>query len=160
MKKFGALLGFIALAQVIGGAPGFVTTKSIKDGWYDRLDKPKWTPPNSIFGPIWGVLFVLMAVAAWRVWLKREENREETKTALTWWGVQLGLNAGWSLLFFGARKPKLACLELLALWGSIVLTMRLLWRRDQMAGALFVPYLAWTSFAMAVSASIAWRNKE
>ncbi len=160
MKKFGSLLGFIALAQVIGGASGFVTTKSIKDGWYDRLDKPKWTPPNKIFGSVWTVLFVLMGIAAWRVWCKREENQEETKTALTWWGVQLGLNAIWSLLFFGLRKPKWACLELCALLGSIVCTMRSLWKRDTAAGALFLPYLTWTSFALVVSAFIAKRNPD
>ncbi|RYX86730.1 tryptophan-rich sensory protein [bacterium] len=160
MKKFGSLLGFIAIAQVIGGSSGIVTAKSIRDGWYDGLDKPKWTPPNAVFGPVWTILFAFMGIAAWRVWRRREQNPEETKTALTWWSVQLLLNAAWSILFFGFRKPKWAWLEIFALWGSIVFTMRSLWKRDQVAGTLFLPYLAWTSFAAALTTSIAWRNDD
>lgn len=160
MKKFVSLLGFIALAQGVGGSTGIVASKAIRDGWYGRLNKPKWTPPGSAFGPVWTVLFVLMGIAAWRVWRKRAEAPEETKTALTWWGVQLVLNAAWSLIFFGLRKPKWACIELLALLGSIAAAMRSLWKRDALAGALFVPYLAWTSFALAITVSIARRNTD
>ena len=106
MKKFGPLLVFIALAQIIGGSSGIITARSIRDGWYGRLDKPKWTPPNAVFGPVWTLLFALMGIAAWRVWRNRDENRQATQTALTWWGTQLSLNAAWSLLFFGLRKPR------------------------------------------------------
>lgn len=160
MKKFGSLLGFIALAQIVGGSSGIVTAKSIRDGWYGRLDKPKWTPPGFVFAPVWTILFALMGISAWRVWRKRDEDPEATQTALTWWGAQLGLNALWSLLFFGLRKPKWAWLEIFALWGSIALTLREFWKRDQLAGALLVPYLAWTTFAAALSTSIAHRNDD
>ena len=158
MKRFASLAGFILLAQVVGGSGAFVTAKSIRDGWYDELDKPKWTPPNRVFAPVWTTLFVLMGVAAWRAWEKREDNPRETKIALSWWSVQLVLNAGWSVLFFGFRKPKWALIEILALWTSIAFTTRSLWKRDKAAGALFVPYLAWTTFAAVLNASIARRN--
>lgn len=158
MKKLVSLLGFVALAQSAGiiGLPP--TSKAIASGWYARLDTPKWRPPGAVFGPVWTILFVLMGVAAWRVWRKRDEAPDESKTALAWWGAQLALNAGWTWIFFGARKPRLALGEIVALWLAIAGTTRAFFRRDQAAGALMLPYLAWVSFAAARNASIAARN--
>ena len=158
--KFARLFGFILLAQLVGGSSAVVTARAIRDGWYDALDKPKWTPLNRVFAPVWTTLFALMAVAAWRVWERRDDHPRETRTALTWWGVQLALNALWSLLFFGARKPKWALLEIAALWTSILVTTRAFSKRDFLAGALLWPYLAWTTFAALLNIGIARRNTD
>ena len=95
-----------------------------------------------------------MGIAAWRVWRGRDEDHQGVKIALTWWSVQLSLNAGWSLLFFGLRKPRWAWLEIFVLWGSIALTLREFWKRDPLAGALLVPYLTGTTFAALLTTSI------
>ena len=160
MKKWSSLFGFVALAQIVGGSSAVATVKARKEGWYDGLKKPSWTPSDGAFGPVWMVLFTLMGIAAWRVWQRREENPAESKRALQLWGVQLVLNAAWGWIFFGMRKPKWALGEIFVLWNAIILTMRALGKRDRVAGALFVPYLLWTSFAALITLEIARRNAE
>jgi tryptophan-rich sensory protein len=101
-----------------------------------------------VFAPVWTTLFVLMAVAAWRVWPARR--------ATLLWGAQLVLNLLWSVLFFGLRLVGAALAEILVLWAAILATTVVFWRRDGLAGALMLPYLAWVSFAIALNAAI-WR---
>jgi tryptophan-rich sensory protein len=125
-------------------------------GWYAALAKPSWTPPGWLFGPVWTLLYFSMAVAAFLVW-RRPASRARTR-ALVLFGVQLGLNALWTPLFFGAHLPGLALAEIVLLDVAVVATLFAFWRLRRAAGALLVPYLAWSLFATALNAAIFWLN--
>lgn len=145
------LAGFIVLCLAVGGLGGFVTTPAI-DGWYRTIAKPDWTPPDWVFAPVWTVLYVMMAVAAWLVW----KTQDRIAPAMVLFFSQLALNFAWSLLFFGARSPGTALIEISFLWLSVLATMLAFFGRSRPAGWLFVPYLAWVSFAAALNFAI-WR---
>ena len=113
--------------------------------WYEGLMKPAWNPPNWIFGPVWTVLYAMMAIAAWLVWKRHGFSAAAFPLAI--FIVQLVLNAGWSWLFFGLHRPDVAFFEIIILWIAILATMVLFWRLDRLAGVLLAPYLAWVSFA-------------
>jgi benzodiazapine receptor len=125
-------------------------------GWYGTLDKPFFTPPDSVFGPVWTVLYLSMAASAWLVW--RRAGFSETKIAMALFSVQLALNLFWSVIFFGLEAPGLALVEILALWPAILLTTLAFSRISQPAGWLLGPYLAWSTFATILNASIWWLN--
>jgi tryptophan-rich sensory protein len=149
-------IGLIVLLVVCfaaAGIGGAVTTPKIGT-WYSTLVKPSWNPPAWIFGPVWSALYFCMAVAAWLVW--RQGGFSGAKVPLTQFVVQLALNVLWSCIFFGLEKPGLAFGEVLLLWLTIVTTMVLFWLRSMIAGILFVPYLAWVSFASFLNFMI-WR---
>ncbi len=122
--------------------------------WYTGLVKPSWNPPSWLFAPVWTVLYVLMAVAAWLVW--RQGGASGVRAALFAWAVQLALNAAWSWLFFGLHRPGLAFAELVVLWLAILVTFVLAWRVVPLAGALLLPYLAWVTFAGVLNVTL-WR---
>jgi tryptophan-rich sensory protein len=113
--------------------------------WYDALAKPAWTPPNAVFAPVWTILYVLMAVAAWLVW--RRAGFMRAGVALSLFIAQLVLNALWSYLFFGAHRADLAFFEIVVLWAVILVVAVLFWREVRAAGVLMLPYLAWVGFA-------------
>lgn len=133
---------FIALTLGCGLAVGLIARP---DGWYAALAKPPFNPPNWIFGPVWTTLYVLMGVAAWRVWLHRGDAAARRATAL--FLVQLTLNVAWSGLFFGLRNPAAAFVEIVALWAAVAATTVAFLRIERTAGTLLLPYLAWITFA-------------
>jgi tryptophan-rich sensory protein len=144
---FGAWLIVSFIAAAIGGAA------SIRAGsFYLELARPEWAPPPGIFGPVWTVLYALMAIAAWLVW--RVGGFRAAQSALALFLVQLALNALWSWLFFAWRSGGLAFADILLLWAAIVATLIAFWRIRPLAGALLVPYLSWVSFASALNYSI------
>ena len=150
------LLGLIVLIVICfaaAGIGGAVTTPKIGN-WYATLAKPSWNPPSWVFGPVWSALYFCMAIAAWLVW--RQGGFSGATVPLTLFGVQLLLNLLWSCLFFGLRSPGLAFLDVLLLWATIAATMVMFWQRSMIAGILFVPYLAWVSFASVLNFVI-WR---
>ncbi len=136
--SFLAFLGLSFLAASSGGLfrPG---------DWYERLNKPSWRPPNAAFPIVWSVLYLLLAVAAWRVW--EAAGPGGRATAMTAYGIQLVLNFVWSALFFGMRRMRLALAEVGLLWLSILAMILVFWPIDALAGVLLVPYLAWVSIA-------------
>ena len=140
----------IVLCFVVAGIGGLVTTPSIPN-WYSGLVKPSWTPPSWVFGPVWSVLYLCMAVAAWLVWRKGN-----ALVPLTFFAVQLAFNAAWSWLFFGLHSPGAALIDIVLLWIAIAATTIAFWRRSVVAGLLFLPYLAWVSFAATLNFAI-WR---
>lgn len=150
-----ALVGFVAVAQ-LAGLIGIPFTDRATGGWYDRLDVPAFNPPTWVFGPVWTVLYLLIGVAAWLVW--RHTDSPQRTTALTWWVVQLVLNAAWTPLFFGAQALWAAFIEILVLWVAIVATTRMFGRVERPAMLLMLPYLAWVSFAAVLNGSIAAMN--
>jgi len=142
----------VALAVTYGVA--FLGGLARPDAWFDSIAKPAWNPPDWVFGPVWSILYTLMAIAAWLVW--RDHGFKNARAALVLYAVQLALNGLWSPLFFGLHRPDLALIDIILLWLAIVATTVLFFRRHQAAGWLFVPYLAWVSFAAALNFAI-WR---
>jgi benzodiazapine receptor len=127
------------------------------DEWYRRLIKPEWNPPAWLFGPVWTTLYFLIGVAVYRV--ARRGEHPALPAALTWFFVQLTLNALWSPLFFGLHRPDLALVCIVALWIAIVGTMRAFARVTPASAALLAPYLLWVSFATALNAAIWQLNR-
>ncbi len=122
--------------------------------FYTQLSRPGWAPPGSLFGPVWTVLYVLMAVAASLVW--REPGSAPRCRALVLYFTQLVLNALWSVLFFRERLGAWALADLLALWFLIVATAVAFWRVRKTAAGLLAPYLVWVSFAGVLNYSV-WK---
>ena len=147
------LIVFVTVCFVAAGIGGMVTAPNIPS-WYAGLAKPSWNPPNWVFGPVWTALYLSMAVAAWLVW--RQGGWAGAARPLIVFGAQLLLNVLWSCLFFGLHRPGLAFGEVLVLWALILVTMVLFWQRSRLAGVLFVPYLAWVTFASALNFAV-WR---
>lgn len=145
-----ALAAFV-LASAAAAVPGLVFRPG---GWYRALAKPRWCPPDWLFGPVWLVLYIAIAVAGWLVW--RRAGLDGAASALAVYGLQLVLNGLWSTLFFGLRRPDLAFFEVVALWLAIVATIALFLPLDAVAAWLLVPYAAWVGFAALLNFSV-WR---
>lgn len=144
------LLLFLALSF---GAAAF-GAQFAPGSWYAALAKPSWNPPSWVFGPVWTLLYAMMAVAAWLVW--RQAGWRAAAPALAVFALQLVLNALWSWIFFGLHAPGWALLEILALWLAILATIVLFARVRPLAAWLLVPYLAWVSFAAVLNFTL-WR---
>lgn len=145
----------IAIAVVpvaIAAVAGSLATMPNIPGWYASLAKPVFTPPNWVFGPAWTILYAAMALAFFRV--LRRASGPRLQWALVVFFTQIALNGGWSFAFFAAHNPALGLLEIACLWLSVLLTLLLFWRIDRVAGLLFVPYLAWVSYAAVINAAI------
>ena len=125
--------------------------------WYSQLQKPSWTPPGYLFGPVWSLLYLSMGAAAWLVW--RKAGLAGAWPALALFVFQLVLNGMWSWIFFGLHEPGLAFAEILVLWGMILVTMIAFWQKSAPAGMLLLPYLAWVSFAAILNFSIWQMNR-
>lgn len=151
VAAFGASLAAVAATAGIGG----VVTDPRED-WYAELDKPSWQPPGQVFGPVWSVLYAAQAIAAWLVW---KRGGSDSQQALRLFGAQLLLNAGWSVLFFGLHRLSWALFEIAALWIAIAATMAAFRKHSLVAFWLLVPYLAWVSFATALTYAIWRRNR-
>ncbi len=117
--------------------------------WYAALNKPSWTPPNWVFPVAWTILYAMIAVAGWQVW-----KAGKWTPALAIWGVGLALNALWSYLMFGRHDIALALVDISALWLAIVAFVVAARPLDKKAGYLFIPYLAWVSFAAALNFAV------
>jgi len=121
--------------------------------WYPGLVKPAWTPPSSVFAPVWSILYVLMGIAVWLVWRRSGPG---VTVAVALFSGQLALNVAWSALFFGLRSPGAAFAEIVALWLLILATLIAFWRVTPSAAYLLIPYQAWVTFAAALNFAI-WR---
>lgn len=148
------VLGLIVLLGICFGAAavGSAWTVPSIDGWYAALAKPRWTPPNWLFGPVWTALYCAMAVAAWLVW--RRHGWAGARAAMVLFAGQLALNVAWSGLFFGLKSPGLGLVDILLLWLAIAATLGAFWRKSVVAGLLLAPYLAWVTFAMALNYAV------
>lgn len=142
--KFTKIIISIFIAQSAGIIGSIFTAASVKT-WYLAIDKPAWNPPSWVFGPVWVTLYLLMGVAAFFIWEQRDLPL--AKSALWLYGIQLVLNAFWSILFFGLKNPGLAFAEIVILLVFILATTVLFWRIKPWVGALMIPYIAWVSFA-------------
>jgi len=153
MSTTTSILGLIGALAITFGAAS-IGSRFPAGKWYASLSKPAWNPPNWVFGPVWGILYILMAVSAWLVW--RQVGWEGAAVPLVVYLLQLILNAAWSWLFFGRRSLGLAFLEILTLWLAIVWTIILFWRYSTISGILLLPYLLWVTFASVLNFTL-WR---
>lgn len=145
-----ALFGLAGIVLLTFCAPA-AGMSSLPGAWYESLHKPAWNPPPWIFGPVWTFLYLVMAVAAWRVW-----KRTGWSVPLWLYLVQLALNAAWTPVFFGAQAPGWALVVILLLWIAILTTMLSFLRFSMVSALMLVPYLAWVSFAAFLNFTL-WR---
>ena len=110
------LVVFVVVCLGAGGLGAIATTPEI-EGWYKTVAKPSWNPPDSVFGPVWTTLFVLMGVAAWFVW--QQGGFKAAAKPLSFFAAQLALNVAWSWIFFGLHQPGWAAVEIVVLWLAI-----------------------------------------
>jgi translocator protein len=150
-RRWLALALFEGICFAAAGIGSLLTSTSVGT-WYQHLSKPSWNPPDSVFGPVWSVLFFLMGLSAWLVWTKA--GLERAQSALAAFFGQLMLNVLWSGLFFGLRNPAAALGEIAVLWLAILYALLLFWRIRTVAGVLFLPYLAWVSYAAVLNFKI------
>jgi tryptophan-rich sensory protein len=146
MSSRAALSLFLIL--VVGGGLliGFFTAPG---PWYEALAKPSFNPPNWLFGPVWTILYVMIAVSGWRIW-----QREPSGTAMKLWWVQLILNFLWSPTFFALHQVGLALAIILVLLAVILGFIASAWKTDRLSAWLFVPYAAWVAFASLLNGAI------
>jgi benzodiazapine receptor len=141
------LAGWLALTFATAAIGAMASAQA--GAFYLQLQRPAWAPPAWLFAPVWSTLYLLMAVAAWLVW--RSHGLRRAAAALGLFALQLGANAIWTWLFFVWQQGALAFVEILLLWALIVGTIVAFWRLHTLAGALLLPYLAWVSFACALT---------
>ncbi len=139
----------------VAAVPGIVFRPG---SWYQALNKPAWRPPDRVFGPVWLIVYVLIAISGWLVWDKG--NGEMMHFALAVFGLQLILNGLWSTVFFGLRRPGWAFLEIIFLFAAIVWTVVLFHPINVTAAYLLLPYLLWVAFAAVLNFSVWRRNTE
>ena len=148
------MLTFILFLALVTGA-AFFGGQWGAGVWYRSLSKPNWTPPNWLFPAVWTLLYALIAIAGWLVWNLVHPSRP---LLLTLWAAQLIFNALWSYIFFGRRDMRLALVDIVALWVVIAAFMVMAWPVNELAAILFMPYLLWVSYAIALNATIMMRN--
>jgi benzodiazapine receptor len=149
------ILGLIGWLVVTFAASALGAIASIQaKSFYSQLVQPAWAPPPWLFGPVWTVLYALMAISAWLVWCSG--GFRTNRTALSFFIMQLFLNSLWSWLFFAWHRGALAFADTILLWATIVATLFLFYRVRPLAGALLIPYLFWVGFASALNYSL-WK---
>ncbi len=142
----------ITATLLLGSTSGLITAGAV-EGWYTEIEKPSFNPPNTVFGPVWTVLYILMGFAAGLIWSNGTED-PNVRRGLALYGVQLLLNVLWSLFFFGLKSPGLALVDITLLLITIILCIRAFHPIDRWAAYLMVPYLLWVSFASVLNAAI------
>jgi translocator protein len=161
VKDMAALAISLLLALSVAALASLATWSSV-DGWYAHADRTLWNPPNQVFGPVWSVLYSVMAVAAWLVW-RRPATTERTLALRTYVG-QLALNAGWPPVFFllydviGGVGLWVSLGWILVLDFAVLATIVVFWRVSRMASLMLIPYWTWLLFATALNASLAVMN--
>ncbi len=149
MKQIKKLIITVIGCELVGLVGTPFTVAAIPT-WYQSLNKPFFSPPNWIFGPVWTALYLLMGISAYLVWIK--------KGALNYFLIQLFLNFLWSVLFFGLRSPLLGFIDIVTLWIFILITILQFYKISKPAAYLLIPYLLWVSFATLLNLSIILLN--
>jgi benzodiazapine receptor len=147
----------ILICQAAGYVGSVFTTPAIP-GWYEGLNKPSFNPPNSVFAPVWTILYLLMGIALFLVW-RIGFGDERIRKGMALFGIQLALNVGWSIAFFGFKSPLAGMLVIVVLWAVILATMLDFFRISRLAAILLVPYIVWVSYAAVLNASLYILNK-
>jgi tryptophan-rich sensory protein len=149
-KQALGLIGWLVATFAAGSVGAIASARAAT--FYGQLSQPAWAPPAWLFGPVWSALYFLMAVAAWLVW--RSHGFRGASTALWLFVIQLVANALWTWLFFVLHRGALSLAEIVVLWLLIAATIGAFWPLQRLAALLLVPYLAWVSFASALTYSL------
>jgi tryptophan-rich sensory protein len=149
-QQVAGLLGWLLLSFVTAAIGALASVQAA--GFYAAMAQPAWAPPSAVFGPVWSLLYALMAIAAWLVWRRHGWHRHRVVLAL--FVVQLVANGLWSWLFFAWHLGAAAFVDIVLLWLLIAATLIGFWRVRAWAGALLLPYLAWVSFAAALNLAV------
>jgi tryptophan-rich sensory protein len=150
IESYIPLIGFLVASFAAASSGAFFRPGD----WYERLAKPSWRPPNWLFGPVWAILYGMIAVSGWLVWTSAEGDR--LVVPITIFGVQLVLNFLWSAIFFGMHRLGLALIEMGVLWLAILANIFAFYLISPSAAYLLVPYLLWVSFAFVLNFAV-WR---
>lgn len=156
MNKLSKLITAILACEGIGLISTPFTIASIRT-WYSTLNRPSFSPPNWVFGPVWTILYFMMGVSAYLIWVKGLKNKK-IKVALMYFLIQLFLNLLWSIIFFGFHSPVLALIDIILLWLMILQTILKFNKISKQSSYLLVPYLLWVSFALVLNFSIVMLN--
>ena len=152
----GSAAASLAKSLALAFMPAVVGVPTVARERYAHLSKPRWAPPPTVFGPVWTALYTSLGVASWMV----HRQGQESVQAKRWYVAQLGLNALWTPLFFGAGRRGAALVDIVAMWFGALGTVRSFYRVRHAAGVLLLPYLGWITFATALNAAIWWRNRD
>ncbi len=157
MKSFSPIRFILSISVCfLAGGIGSAFTISSIPTWYATLHKPFFNPPNWLFGPVWSLLYFLMGCALYTIWIAHKKKKNN---AYIYFFIQLFLNAGWSVIFFGMRLPFFALLDLILLWIFVLLSIREFFRIDKLSATLLIPYQLWISFAGALNIAIVVLNR-
>jgi len=143
IKSIPKLIVSLAIPLLAGAIGSLFTVDSISS-WYTTLAKPEFTPPNYIFGPVWITLYFLMGISLYVVWTS---DKLKSKTPLIIFGVQMFLNAIWSIVFFGLESSLFGLVVIVTLWVAIALTILSFWKVSKPASYVLLPYIVWVSIA-------------
>lgn len=149
------LISSIALPLVLGAIAGMFTSQSVPD-WYSTLNRPSFSPPNWIFGPVWTILYILMGISFFIIW--KQKVSKARNLAISIFFLQLLLNFAWSFIFFYFKMIGLALVEITLLWFTIILMLVLFYRIKPVATYINIPYLLWVSFATVLNAGYYFLN--
>lgn len=163
-RRWVGLIVAVVACYAVAAIGGWATSSSVR-GWYQTLQRPPIAPPDWVFGPVWTLLYTMMAVAVWRVWQTQPPNSTPEAQAAIWrrrglvlFAVQLLLNLLWSFVFFAWQQIDAAVVEIALLWLAIVACTAAFWKVDRLAAWLMVPYGLWVAFAAVLNAWIAALN--
>jgi len=155
MNKFTKFISAVGICFVAAGV-GSIATFSQIPTWYTTIVKPTWNPPNWLFGPVWTLLYLLMAISLFLLWT----NKNKFKTsAVNIFYIQLVLNVAWSWIFFGWHRLDIALIEIVVLWVAIIKTIIYSYKVNKTAGLVLIPYVIWVSFAGFLNYTIWMLNK-
>jgi tryptophan-rich sensory protein len=157
MNKIIKLFVSIIVCQLAGVIGSIFTASSVKT-WYTTINKPSFTPPSWLIGPVWLFLFILMGVSLFLVWSHPSTAPKDRKRALIIFGTQLALNAFWSYAFFSLESPLFGFIVILILWITIFMTIIRFLKISELAGWLLIPYILWVSFASVLNFAILLLN--
>ncbi|MCZ8177571.1 MAG: tryptophan-rich sensory protein [Rhizobium sp.] len=153
MPAMSKILSYILFIGFVVGAGLIAGLTNMPGDWYQSLQKPFFNPPSWLFGPVWTTLYVMIGVAGARIW-----QRAPKSAAMQLWFAQMAFNLMWSPAFFGLQNPELALVVIAGMLATIIAFMVKAKPIDRISTLLFVPYLAWVSFASVLNLSLAWLN--
>lgn len=150
------LAASLALPLGIGAIAGIFTAQAVPE-WYASLNRPAFSPPNWLFGPVWTILYILLGISMFLIWTSH--GGKERPRAMSVYFLQLLLNFGWSFMFFYFKMIGVALVEIVCLWISIVGMLILFYRVKPLAAYVNIPYLLWVTFATALNAGYFLLNR-
>lgn len=150
-SKWLSLVVFFFICICVEFLGGWWTASSVLT-WYPNLIKPSFNPPSWLFGPVWTILYFMIAIAGWLIYIQPESKN---RTRGLWiYSIQLILNLLWSYFFFFLHSPLLGLIDISFLFLSILGTIFTFYPLSKPAAWLLVPYFLWTGFALILNTTL------